>query len=54
MHLNDFSLWSAPPAGLFYAQNLKLKQFKIDLLKEKFMAHLVETMAFVGQTLGMV
>lgn len=50
MYLNDFLLWSAPPAGFFYAQNLKLKQFKIDQFKEKFMAHLVETMAFVGQT----
>ncbi len=39
-----------PQQAFFYAQNLKLKQFKIDLLKEKFMAHLVETMAFVGQT----
>jgi len=50
MHLKNFSFWPADPAGLFLCTKSELEKIQDQSLEGKLMAHLIESMAFVGDT----
>lgn len=50
MHLKNFSFWPAAPAGLFLCRKSEFEKIQDQFFEGKLMAHLIETMAFVGQT----